>query len=121
MVDVLRRYPPALSWLEGVKEERIVLPGFAVMELMAGCDDGEEMRTLREELRPYDVIWPRRGAYDDALALFAEIHLTHGTGIVDTLIGVTAVGLDEALHTFNEKHYGPIPDLRLVQPYRRDS
>ena len=79
------------------------------------------MRALRETLRPYDVVWPQRGAYDDVLALFAEIHLTHGTGIVDTLIGVTAVGLDEALHTFNEKHYGPIPDLRLVQPYRRDS
>ncbi len=97
--------------------KEVVLPGFAVMELMQGCDNRNEMRALQEKLRPYDVLWPRRDTYRDVLALFAKIRLSHNTGIIDTLIGMTAVEYHVPLHTFNEKHYRPIPGLETVQPY----
>jgi predicted nucleic acid-binding protein len=56
VVDVLRRYPPALLWLESLEEERVTLPGFVVMELMRGCGDRFEMDALRETLRPDGIV-----------------------------------------------------------------
>jgi predicted nucleic acid-binding protein len=52
--------------------------------------------------------------------VFAEVHLGHGTGLLDALIGQIAVDLDETLQTFNEKHYAPIPELEVNQPYERE-
>ena len=37
MIDILRRYPSAINWLEALGEEEIALPGFVVMELLQGC------------------------------------------------------------------------------------
>lgn len=34
MIDLLRQYPPAVAWLDSLREEEIVLPGFVMMELM---------------------------------------------------------------------------------------
>lgn len=61
MRDLLREYPPAVTWLESIGEEEVVLPGFVVMELIQGCrnkgegyEDGyDDITTLREiSIRP---------------------------------------------------------------------
>jgi hypothetical protein len=38
-------------------------------------------------------------------------------GLLDSLIAFTAIELGETLHTFNQKHYAAIRDLKTVQPY----
>jgi predicted nucleic acid-binding protein len=35
------------------------------------------------------------------------------------LIGETALALNLPIHTFNQKHYAAIPNLKTVQPYTR--
>jgi predicted nucleic acid-binding protein len=50
---------------------------------------------------------------------FADAHLTHATGILDSLIAATALSHHLVLHTFNVRHFAPFPDLRTVQPYSR--
>ncbi len=37
MIDLLRQYPSALTWLDSIDDEEILLPGFVVMELIQGC------------------------------------------------------------------------------------
>ncbi|MBE9234132.1 hypothetical protein IQ231_21295 [Cuspidothrix issatschenkoi LEGE 03284] len=37
IIDFLRKYPPAISWLSSLGEEEIALPGYVAMELMQGC------------------------------------------------------------------------------------
>lgn len=119
MVDLLRQHPPAVAWLEALGDEEIGLPGFVVMELIQGCRDKAEQQQLTRFLDPYDVVWPLPEACDAALNILARCHLSHGLGLLDALIGQTAISLGLSLCTFNQRHYIPIPGLRTAQPYER--
>ena len=119
MIDLLRRYPPAVAWLESLGEEEILLPGFVVMELLQGCRNKTEQEKLEKELQPYAVTWPSPEACNEALAVFANAHLSHGLGMLDALIGQTAIALHVPLCTFNDKHYAAVPRLQTVQPYTK--
>jgi len=121
MIDVLRQHPPAIAWLNALGEEEIVLPGFVVMELIQGCRNKTEQQRVEKVLRGYVVIWPSPATCDEALTVFARFHLSHGLGLLDALIGQTAVALDLPLYTFNQKHYAAVPNLRTVQPYGKGS
>lgn len=121
MIDVLREYPPAMVWLNSLGEEEITLPGFVVMELFQGCKNKAEQQKIEKELQAYDVAWPATGTCEEALSVFAQYHLSHGIGILDALIGQLAVDSKLPLHTFNQKHYSAIPNLKTIQPYKKGS
>ena len=120
MVDIMRGYDPALQWLGTVSENAIALLGFVVMELVQGCDNQAEQELLLREIDQYRTIWPASETCQRALEVFADVHLGHGTGLLDALIGQIAVDFDEPLHTFNRKHYAPIRNLEVKQPYDRE-
>jgi predicted nucleic acid-binding protein len=119
MIDLLRRYPPAVAWLESLGDEEIRLPGFVVMELLQGCRNKAEQEKLEETLQSYAVTWPSPEACNEARSVFASTHLSHGLGLLDALIGQTAVALQVPLYTFNDKHYAAVPRLHTVQPYTK--
>jgi predicted nucleic acid-binding protein len=119
MIDVLREYPPAITWLKSLDGEEIVLPGFVVMELIQGCRNKSEQEKLEAVLCGYGVLWPSIETCNDALSAFLQCRLSHGIGIIDTLIGQMAIGMGLSLHTFNQKHYAPLAGLRTIQPYRK--
>lgn len=120
IVDVFRRYPPALEWLaKMVGEEEIVLPGFVLMELMQGCRDREEQERMKKKVEGYRVAWPTEEECEKATALLTDYHLSTGIGILDVLIGQMALERGVPLHTFNSKHYQSIPGLGMIQPYTR--
>jgi len=119
MVDALRQYPPALSWLESLGGQEIILPGFVVMELIQGCRNRVEQEEIEKGLGSYIIVWPSPEMCDKAVSIFARYYLSHGLGLLDSLIGQMAVDLDLPLHTFNQKHYDAIPNLKTVQPYER--
>ncbi len=117
MIDLLRKYPPALAWLASLGDEEIAMPGFVVMELIQGCKNKLEQQKIEKTLTSYNVVWPSTQACDEARSVFALYHLSHSLGLLDALIGETAIDLNLPLHTFNQKHYAAIPDLETVQPY----
>jgi len=119
MIDILRRYPPAVAWLESLGDEEILLPGFVVMELLQGCRNKVEQEQIEKTLQAYAVAWPSPETCDKALAVFGSVYLSHGLGMLDALIGQTAVALQVPLHTFNQKHYITIPHLQTAQPYTK--
>ncbi|MDQ2995677.1 MAG: type II toxin-antitoxin system VapC family toxin [Chloroflexota bacterium] len=119
MIDVLRRYPPALAWLTSLGTTPLVLPGYVVMELIQGCRNKAEQDQLEQVLNAYQIVWPSATACDAALASFSQHRLSHSLGIIDALIGHTAIALGTPLYTFNQKHYNPITGLTTVQPYTR--
>jgi hypothetical protein len=119
MIDILKGHGPALQWLDSVSEEEVVLPGFVVMEPIQGCQNQKECDLLLRETEEYRIEWPAPETSQQALKVFSELHLSHGTGLIDVLIGQRAVDLSVPLYTFNEKHYAPIPDLEIEAPYFR--
>ncbi len=119
MIDLSRKYPPAIAWLGSLGDEEIALPGFVVMELIQGCRNKLEQEKVEKALTPYSVVWPSLKTCDEALSVFSRYYLSHSLGLLDALIGETAVVLNLPLHTFNQKHYAAIPNLKTVQPYAK--
>lgn len=119
LVDLLRGFPPAVAWLQSVADEQVGVPGFVAMELIQGCRNKQEQRVVETELRKLEILWPEAASCDRALATFARFYLSDGIGLLDALIAEIAKEQGVPLHTFNEKHYRPIPGVETVQPYRR--
>ena len=117
MVNILRGHPPALAWLAGLGATPIELPGLVAMELLQGCRDLAEQQRLEKHLRGFTLHWPTQADCRRAYQDFAAYRLSHNLGLLDALIGQTAVGSGEALATFNVKHYAVISGLTTVRPY----
>jgi predicted nucleic acid-binding protein len=117
-VDVIRGYPPAVAWLQGLGAAApLGLPGLVVMALLQGCRNRPEQSRVEQFYRRYPHYWPGAADCQRALQDFAAYRLSHSVGLLDTLIAHTAVALNEPLATFNVKHYGVIAGLRTIQPY----
>jgi predicted nucleic acid-binding protein len=119
MIDVLREYPPAQTWLKSLRHQAILLPGFVIMEFIQGCQNLSEQQTLMKTLTVYQSAWPSEASCNQALSTFQTYHLSHSLGIIDALIAQTAIERGLPLHTFNQKHYTMIPGLQTIQPYKR--
>jgi len=119
MVDVMRRYAPAVAWLGSLGSETIGIPGLVAMELLQGCRDRREQQQVERVLHPYTLYWPTRADCARAFGDFATYHLSHRIGVLDALIAETAVGLGLELATFNERHYQVVEVLQAVRPYDR--
>ena len=74
---------------------------------------------MLHELATYGVVWLSATDCDRALDVFALYRLSHNAGLLDVLIGQTAVALDMPLHTFNQRHYSFFPGIQTVQPYAK--
>lgn len=68
---------------------------------------------------PLQVVWPTENDCARALSDFATYHLSHGLGLLDSLIAACALGRSATLCTFNLKHYNVVPGLVVVEPYTR--
>jgi predicted nucleic acid-binding protein len=120
LIDLLRKYPPATAWFDALQEdEELAVSGYVVMELIQGCRNKAEQDRVQHALASYGVIWLSQTDCDRALDVFATYRLSHNAGLLDVLIGQTAVALGAPLHTFNQKHYGFIPGIQMFQPYTK--
>jgi len=117
MIDILRKYTPAISWLDELGAEIIGIPGLVAMELLQGCRNREEQKLVENILNSFSLYWPKQVDFTRAFNDFATYHLSHHIGIIDALIAETAIGLKVSLATFNRKHYAPLSTLITMQPY----
>lgn len=74
VIDCLSIYQPALDWLDSLKLEGIVLPGFVVIELMQGVRNNIEQKRLERKIEIYEIIWPEPEVCDEALSIFSRYH-----------------------------------------------
>jgi predicted nucleic acid-binding protein len=120
MIDVVRRYAPAVAWLSSLGSEAIGVPGLVAMELLQGCRNREEQQRMENTLRPYALYWPSQDDCERAFDDFATYHLSHNLGVLDALIAETAAGLNMELASFNDRHYRVVRYLKTIQPYVRN-
>ncbi len=67
----------------------------------------KEQQRVERGLARFVLHWP---------TIFAAHRLSDNLGLLDSLIGHTAVSLSKPLATFNTKHDSAIPALQTVQP-----
>jgi predicted nucleic acid-binding protein len=85
MIDILRRYTPAVAWLRSRSAEDLALPGLMAMELLQGCRNRAEQRRVERLIRPYRVYWPSHANGERAFQDYAMYYLRHALGILDAL------------------------------------
>jgi predicted nucleic acid-binding protein len=119
LIEILRNQAPAVNWLQTLGADPIGVPGLVAMELLQGCRNRIEQRQVERFLRPYPLYWPSEDDCLRAFLSFAKYHLSHSLGLLDALIGETAIGYRAELATFNLKHYQVLPGLAILQPYKR--
>jgi predicted nucleic acid-binding protein len=118
LIDIQRGHMPAVAWFAGLRELPLV-SGFTVMELIQDAPSSQHVRKALKLVSPFSIIWPTEAESSQALADFAIYHLSHGLGLLDSLIAACAVGRSATLCTFNIKHYVAVPGLVTEQPYSR--
>lgn len=114
MVDLLRGFPPAVAWVESLRHERFLLPGYVVRELIQGCSNRRETHRVLKFISAYRIAWPSMGDYSRTLADFALARVQRKIGILDVLIGECTVGSGLPIHTLNVRHFTAIPGLRVT-------
>lgn len=118
LIDIQRGYTPALDWFMALPTLPSI-PGFVVMELLQDAGNTQQLQQALKLTNPLPIIWPTEEDCRAALSNFTTYRLSHGIGLLDSLIAACAVGLSATLCTFNVKHYRVIPDLVTEQPYIR--
>jgi predicted nucleic acid-binding protein len=120
MIDLVREHSPAMNWFDSLDDgEILALSGFVVMELIQGCKNKTQQERLQRELAAYQMVWLSPEDCDKAFEVFTQYHLSHNAGLIDVLVGQTAIALGVPLYTFNQKHYGFFSNLQTIQPYEK--
>ncbi len=115
LVDVGRNIAEAITCLQQIEQQ--ASPAISVvtqMELMIGCRDKAELRTVERFLQRFQTVKLNETISDMAVDLLRRYRLSHGLLIADALIAATAMSLDKPLVTKNQRDYRFIAGLRLL-------
>ena len=118
LIDVQRGYSPAVDWFSSLPEAPSV-PGLVIMELIQDAQNAWQVRQALKLVAPMPVVWLSEADGVRALSDFTAYHLSHGLGLLDSLIAACALSRSAVLCTFNKKHYKMIPGLKTEQPYEK--
>jgi predicted nucleic acid-binding protein len=118
LIDIQRGHQAAVAWFNTLTELPLV-PGFVVMELVQDAQNTRQVRSALKLVAPLQIVWPTEVDCNRALSDFTAYHLSHGLGLIDSLIAACAVGQSATLCTFNVKHYRVVSGLTINQPYTK--
>ena len=97
VVDLLRGYPPALTWLAG--QDRLGITPIVWLEIIEGARDGRAQRRAVEILHHFERIDPLPEDFDWAIEQALKFKLSHNTDMMDCLIASAAQRLNLPLFT----------------------
>lgn len=117
LIDCGRGVPEAINWLQ-VAETKLTVATTVItqMELLVGCRNKREMRSLSKFLTRFLVIQLDEEISQQAVKLLIDYRLSQGLLIADALIAAAAMNLGWPLISKNQRDYRFIEGLDL-QPY----
>lgn len=119
LIDLLRRYAPALAWAQPLRKQALVIPGFVVLEVLQGCRNRRALEDVEEFLAGHHILWPEPTKLRKLASRFGAAHLRFGIDAFDALIAETAIGSNLPPHTFNARHFAAYAQLVTIQPYTK--
>lgn len=116
IVDNLRSYPAAVSWLANHKTH-LGITWLVRLEVIEGAlDKGGQQRALTllndfepVELTPSDFVW--------ATEQLLRFRLSHNISLLDCLIASASFRVQLPLYTMNLKHFAPLLGKLAQKPY----
>jgi predicted nucleic acid-binding protein len=121
IIDVGRGIPEAVNCMQELKStSRLAISVVTQMELIVGCANKSELRTLEKFLQQFDVITIDPPISDKAVDLLRLYRLSHCLLIADGLIAATAIIWNYPFISKNQRDYRFIQSLNLLPyPYKK--
>jgi predicted nucleic acid-binding protein len=94
-----------------------MLSALCVMELIQGCIDKSELKSVKEFMRLNfsKIIYPDERISEKAIGLLEHYALSDGLRTVDALIAATAASHKASLATANYRHFKSIEGLHVLR------
>jgi predicted nucleic acid-binding protein len=115
-VDYLRGGETAKAWISKFSME-LAFSVVTAAELLAGCRNRREQEAIEKELALYPMVHLSGAISQTALEWYRQFHLSNGVGYLDCLIGASAYHYGLVICTLNDKHFRPLPELKVERPY----
>ena len=121
IIDVGRGIPEAVNCMQELKStSRLAISIVTQMELIVGCANKSELRTLEKFLQQFDVVTIDPPISDKAVDLLRLYRLSHCLLIADGLIAATAIIWNYPFISKNQRDYRFIQSLNLLPyPYKK--
>lgn len=114
LIDVGRKDRYATDFVrQRTKEGRVYISSVTRMELLIGCRNKAEQKSLEIFLERFVMIHITEKISETALALMNRFRLSHGLLIPDAIIAATAIVFEIPFFSQNRKDYAFISDLKL--------
>ncbi len=116
LVWYLRGNERARIFLSGIPFQRRILSVMVYFELLQGCRDSRELRTVRKFIQQNfsRVVHLSEQISHRALSLLERHALSHGIEGADAMIAATALVNRQSLATGNPAHYRALRGLEVI-------
>jgi len=115
LIDASRKVKIALDFLEKTeKQSTLSISTITKMELMVGCRDKKELKSLDKFLLHFQLFSLNEEITNKAVSLLSQYRLSHGLLIPDAIIAATAITEDYPFATKNIKDFRFIKGLKLL-------
>lgn len=116
LIDYSRGIDQSRERLKDLETDHILsISVVTQLELMVGCENKAEFKSLQEFLRDLEIIQLDSSISQTAVELFENYRLSHGVLIPDMLIASTALSLDIPLLSKNRKDFRFIDGMELLK------
>jgi predicted nucleic acid-binding protein len=116
-IDYVRGNEIAKEWINRFPKGELAYSVITAAELLAGCRNRREQELLEKELTLYPMVYISGMISVTAWEWYRDLHLSHGAGFLDCLIGATAYQYGFTVCTLNDKHFNPFAGLMVERPY----
>jgi predicted nucleic acid-binding protein len=117
LIDAARQAEEAITCLQQLEQRSaLAVSVITQMELFVGCRNKAEPRDTERFLQRFRIITLNEQACQTAVDLLRQYRLSHGLAIPDALSVASALSLDCAFITKNQKDYRFVDGLQLL-PY----
>lgn len=115
VIDLLRGYPPAVSWL--ADQPPLGLSPVVWLEILDGVTNRKDQERAVKLLGHFLRIEVLSSDFDWAIRQALALRLTHNVDMMDCLIAASAQRLEIPLFTRNLKHFQPMIGPLAQKPY----
>ncbi len=115
IIDELRKYPPAETWLQG--QNYLGISRAVYLEVIQGAVTKIEQRRAIKLMNRFQFIELIDADFKWATDQLIRFNLSHNIDAFDCLIAAPAHRLQLPLYTRNLKHFAPLLGNLAQQPY----
>jgi predicted nucleic acid-binding protein len=118
LIDVLRGYTSAITWLRTTASNfQFAISPIVYMELVAGAQNKTDYQNAARLADEFEMIFYNRADMRWAMQQLGKYRLSHNVGIGDCCIASLSARLRLPLYTQNMKHMQPLIGTFAIKPY----